>query len=42
MQQDLLGEMFEAFLGAIYLEFQRDFYQLRNWLVKHFIANAFK
>ena len=38
MQQDLLGEMFEALLGAIYLEFLRDFYQLRNWLIKHFIA----
>lgn len=41
MQQDLLCEMFEALLAAIYLEFLRDFYQLRNWLIKHFIANAF-
>lgn len=41
MQQDLLGEMFEALLGAIYIEFQRDFYEFRNWLVKHFIAKAF-
>lgn len=41
IQQDLLGEMFEALLGAIYLEFERDFYEFKQWLVKNFIANAF-
>lgn len=41
MQQDLLGEMFEALLGAIYLEFERDFYEFSQWLGKHFLANAF-
>lgn len=41
MQQDLLGEMFEALLGAIYIEFERDFYEFKQWLVKNFIANAF-
>lgn len=41
MQQDLLAEMFEALLGAIYLEFERDFYEFKQWLVKNFIANAF-
>lgn len=40
-QQDLLGEMFEALLGAIYIEFERDFYKFSHWLVKHFLANAF-
>ena len=41
MQQALLAEMFEALLGAIYLEFERDFYEFKQWLVKNFIANAF-
>ncbi|HCF27252.1 MAG TPA: hypothetical protein DEV81_08625 [Cyanobacteria bacterium UBA11049] len=41
MQQDLLGEMFEALLSAIYLEFERDFYEFKQWLVKNFIADAF-
>lgn len=36
----LFGEMFEALLGAIYLEFERDFSRARNWLVEHFIADA--
>lgn len=39
-QKDLFGEMFEALLGAIYLNFNRDFSSTRDWLVKHFIANA--
>lgn len=39
-QKDLFGEMFEALLGAIYLNFNRDFSPTRDWLVKHFIANA--
>lgn len=41
MQQELLSEMFEALLGAIYIEFERDFYEFSQWLVKHFLANAF-
>lgn len=39
-QQDLLGEMFESLLGAIYLNFERDFSDIRNWLAKRFITNA--
>ena len=39
-QQDLLGEMFEALLGAIYLNFERDFCAARDWLVNKFITNA--
>lgn len=39
-QKDLFGEMFEALLGAIYLNFNRNFSLTRDWLVKHFIANA--
>ena len=39
-QIDLLGEMFEALLGAIYLEFARDFSRIRNWLIDHFIKQA--
>lgn len=37
-QIDLFGEMFEALLGAIYLGFNRDFSQFRDWLVTSFIA----
>lgn len=39
-QQDLLGEMFEALLGAIYLNFERDFSAVGDWLVNKFITNA--
>lgn len=39
-QVELFGEMFEAVLGAIYLEFERDFSHARNWLVEHFIKQA--
>lgn len=39
-QIQLLGEMFEALLGAIYLEFDRDFSRARNWLIDRFIADA--
>jgi dsRNA-specific ribonuclease len=39
-QQDILGEMFEALLGAIYLNFERDFCAARDWLVNKFITNA--
>ena len=39
-QIQLFGERFEALLGAIYLEFERDFSRARNWLVNHFIEDA--
>jgi dsRNA-specific ribonuclease len=39
-QVELFGEMFEALVGAIYLEFERDFSGVRDWLVEHFIADA--
>jgi dsRNA-specific ribonuclease len=39
-QQDLLGEMFEAMLAAIYLNFERNFSTTRDWLVEKFITNA--
>lgn len=39
-QQDLLGEMFEAILATIYLNFERDFSTTRDWLVENFIVNA--
>ncbi len=39
-QKDLFAEMFEALLGAIYLEFERDFSRARDWLINGFIAEA--
>ena len=39
-QVELFGEMFEALVGAIYLEFERDFSGVRDWLIEHFIADA--
>ena len=39
-QKGLFGELFEALLGAIYLEFERDFSQTYIWLVERFIKNA--
>ncbi|MEO8891525.1 MAG: ribonuclease III domain-containing protein [Coleofasciculaceae cyanobacterium] len=39
-QKDLFAEMFEALLGAIYLEFKRDFSRTRDWLVNNFIGEA--
>jgi hypothetical protein len=36
----MFGEMFEALLGAIYLEFDRNLHKTRKWLVKYFIADA--
>src|SRR5919199_5851590 len=39
-EERLFTEMFEALLGAIYLEFQRDFSRFRKWLVKRFIKKA--
>ncbi len=39
-QAELLAEMFEALVGAIYLEFERDFSRTRDWLVDRFIRRA--
>jgi dsRNA-specific ribonuclease len=39
-QMELFAEMFEAVLGAIYLEFERNFSQFREWLVRHFIEKV--
>ncbi len=39
-QVELFGEMFEALVGAIYLEEERDFSRTRNWLVERFIRRA--
>ncbi|MEG4517570.1 MULTISPECIES: ribonuclease III domain-containing protein [unclassified Microcoleus] len=33
----LLSETFEALFGAIYLEFNRDFFRGGNWLIQHLI-----
>ncbi|MCA1991368.1 MAG: hypothetical protein LDL41_04865 [Coleofasciculus sp. S288] len=41
-QVELFGEMFEALVGATYLEFERNFSSTRNWLVDRFIADAVK
>lgn len=39
-QVELFGEMFEALVGAIYLEEERDFSRTRKWLVERFIRRA--
>ena len=39
-EERLFTEMFEALLGAIYLEFKRDFSRLRIWLVERFIEKT--
>jgi dsRNA-specific ribonuclease len=39
-QVELFAEMFEALVGSIYLEFERDFSRVRDWLVDHFIKDA--
>ena len=39
-QVDLFGEMFEALVGAIYLNFERNFSYVRDWLVNHFIKQS--
>jgi dsRNA-specific ribonuclease len=39
-QVNLFGEMFEALVGAIYLNFERNFSYVRNWLVNHFIKQS--
>ena len=39
-EERLFPEMFEALLGAIYLEFKRDFSRLRIWLVERFIEKT--
>jgi len=36
----LFGEMFEALVGAIYLNFERNFSHARDWLVNHFIEQS--
>ncbi|MGI8932831.1 MAG: ribonuclease III domain-containing protein [Phormidesmis sp.] len=33
------GEMFEALVAAIYLEYDRDFLQVYDWLVKNFLQS---
>ncbi|HEY9710121.1 MAG TPA: hypothetical protein V6D48_18080, partial [Oculatellaceae cyanobacterium] len=39
-EERLFTEMFEALLGAIYLERERDFSRFRNWLVERFIEKT--
>ena len=39
-QNKILAQMFEALIGAIHLEFDRDLEQTYHWLVKHYIAEA--
>ena len=39
-QNKILAQMFEALLGAIYLEFDRDLSRTHNWLVEHCLAQA--
>ncbi|MDJ0795229.1 MAG: ribonuclease III domain-containing protein [Calothrix sp. MO_167.B12] len=39
-QEKLFAEMFEAVLGAVYLELKRNFSQTSSWLIDCFIANA--
>jgi dsRNA-specific ribonuclease len=39
-EERLFPEMFEALLGAVYLEFKRDFSRLRIWLVERFIKKT--
>ncbi|MFP5270764.1 ribonuclease III domain-containing protein [Coleofasciculus sp.] len=39
-QVNLFGEMFEALVGAIYLNFERNFSHVRDWLVNHFIKQS--
>ena len=39
-QNKILAQMFEALIGAIYLEFDRDLERTHHWLVEHCIAKA--
>ncbi|QSJ16260.1 hypothetical protein JYQ62_31670 [Nostoc sp. UHCC 0702] len=39
-QQELFGEMFEALIGAIYVEYDSNFSLARDWLIKHFIKST--
>ncbi len=39
-EERLFTEMFEALLGVIYLECERDFSRFRKWLVKRFIEKT--
>jgi dsRNA-specific ribonuclease len=36
-QTEMFGEMFEALLCAIYLEFERDFNKTKSWLINRFL-----
>ncbi|MCH2050102.1 MAG: ribonuclease III domain-containing protein [Trichodesmium sp. ALOHA_ZT_67] len=36
----MLAQMFEALIGVIYLEFDKDLERTSHWLVEHFIAEA--
>lgn len=38
----MFGEMFEALLGAIYLEFERGFSKTKTWLLNHFFDELFE
>jgi len=39
-QQKILSELFEALVGAVYLEWERDFEQTYNWLANQFLAEV--
>ncbi len=39
-QQKVLAELFEALVGAVYLEWDRDFEQTYNWLANQFLAGV--
>ncbi|MBD2452393.1 hypothetical protein H6G76_35920 [Nostoc sp. FACHB-152] len=39
-QTELFAEMFEALLGAVYLNYERDFSLTKKWLIKLFIKDA--
>jgi len=41
-QIEMFGEMFEALLGAIYLEFERDFCKTKTWLLNRFFDELFE
>ncbi len=39
-QNKILAQIFEALIGAVYLEFDRDLERTNDWLVEHFLAKA--
>ncbi|MEM1170385.1 MAG: ribonuclease III domain-containing protein [Cyanobacteria bacterium P01_H01_bin.35] len=39
-QNKILAQIFEALIGAIYLEFDRDLERTHHWLVEHCLAKA--